>query len=98
LVEANFRTEHSVSFYAQQLCKSPKTLANVFAIYNNKTPSQLIQERILIEAKRLLTYTQQSVKQITFELGFEDVAYFSNYFKKHTALSPVEFRNTPVLK
>jgi len=98
LVEANFRTEHSVSFYAQQLCKSPKTLSNLFAIYNDKTPSQLIQERILIEAKRLLTYTTKSVKQITFELGFEDVAYFSNYFKKHTSLSPIEFRNTPVSK
>ena len=98
LVEANFRTEHSVSFYAQQLCKSPKTLSNLFAIYNDKTPSQLIQERILIEAKRLLTYTKKSVKQITFELGFEDVAYFSNYFKKHTAVSPIEFRNTPVSK
>lgn len=98
LVETHFRTEHSVSFYAQQLCKSPKTLSNLFAIYNHKTPSQLIQERILIEAKRLLTYTQKSVKQITFELGFEDVAYFSNYFKKHTSFSPVEFRNTPVLK
>ena len=94
LVETHFKEEHSVSFYAQQLFKSPKTLSNLFAIYNNKTPSQVIQERILIEAKRLLTYTQKSVKQITFELGFEDVSYFSNFFKKHTTLSPVDFRNT----
>ncbi|OQP60691.1 AraC family transcriptional regulator [Niastella vici] len=97
LVETHFKEEHSVSFYAQQLFKSPKTLANLFAIYNHKTPSQVIQERILIEAKRLLCYTKKSVKQITFELGFEDVAYFSNFFKKHTSVSPVEFRNaTPV--
>ncbi|MFL5747490.1 MAG: helix-turn-helix domain-containing protein [Niastella sp.] len=99
LVETHFREEHSVSFYAQQLFKSPKTLSNLFAIYNNKTPSQVIQERILIEAKRLLTYTSKTVKQITFELGFEDVSYFSNFFKKHTSLSPVEFRNaSPVSK
>jgi AraC-like DNA-binding protein len=99
LVETHFKEEHSVSFYAQQLFKSPKTLSNLFAIYNNKTPSQVIQERILIEAKRLLTYTSKTVKQITFELGFEDVSYFSNFFKKHTSQSPVDFRNaSPVSK
>jgi len=92
LVEANFKSEHSVNFYAQQLCKSPKTLSNLFAVYNHKSPSQVIQERVLIEAKRLLSYTDRPVKQITFELGFEDVSYFSNFFKKHTQLSPVDFR------
>ena len=96
LVEGNYRSEHSVRFYANQLCKSPKTLSNFFAIYNHKTPSQVIQERILIEAKRLLSYTGKTVKQITFELGFEDVSYFSNFFKKHTRLSPVDFRNAAI--
>lgn len=94
LVEANFRSEHSVSFYAGQLFKSPKTLSNFFAIYNHKTPSQVIQERIVIEAKRLLSYTDKTITQITFELGFEDVSYFSNFFKKHTRQSPLEFRNS----
>lgn len=96
LVEANFKSEHSVSFYAEQLCKSPKTLSNLFAVYNSKTPSQVIQERILIEAKRLLSYTDRSIKQVTFELGFEDVSYFSNFFKKHTSVSPLDFRNNGV--
>ncbi|WP_448104328.1 helix-turn-helix domain-containing protein [Pedobacter panaciterrae] len=95
LVEANFKSEHSVSFYAGQLCKSPKTLSNLFAIFNQKTPSQLIQERIIVEAKRLLYYTDKSVKHITFELGFEDMAYFSNFFKKNMGLSPSDFRNSP---
>ncbi len=94
LVEAHYRAEHSVSYYAQQLNKSPKTLSNLFAIYNHKTPLQVIQERIVIEAKRLLYYTDRSIKQITFELGFEDAAYFSNFFKRHTSLSPAEFRNS----
>lgn len=93
LVEKNYRTEHSVSFYAQELCKSPKTLSNLFAVYNHKSPSQVIQERILIEAKRLLSYTGKSVKEIAYDLGFEDVSYFSNFFKKHAGASPVEFRN-----
>lgn len=92
LVEGNFRTEHSVHYYAQQLNKSPKTLSNIFGLYNKKTPIQMIQERIVIEAKRLLFYTDRSVKQITYELGFEDAAYFSNFFKRHTGLSPLDFR------
>lgn len=95
LVEANFKTEHSVSFYAEQLCKAPKTLSNLFAIFNQKTPSQIVQDRITVEAKRLLCYTDRSIKHITFELGFEDVAYFSNFFKKQTGISPSEYRNIP---
>ncbi len=94
LVEANFKSEHSVSFYAGQLCKSPKTLSNLFAIFNQKTPSHIIQERITVEAKRLLCYTDRSIKHITYELGFEDVSYFSNFFKKNTGIPPSDFRNS----
>ena len=98
LVEANFKSEHSVSFYAKQLCKSPKTLSNLFAIYNQKTPSQIIHERIIAEARRLLLYTDKSIKQITFELGFEDVSYFSNFFKKITGMSPSDFRAASAIR
>lgn len=97
LVEANFKSEHSVSFYADQLFKSPKTISNLFAIFNQKPPSQIIQERIIVEAKRLLCYTDKSIKHITFELGFEDVSYFSNFFKKNTGLPPSDFRNSSVI-
>ena len=92
LVEANFHKEHTVNFYAQRLNKSPKTLSNLFAIYNQKTPLQMIQDRIVIEAKRLLTYTNKSTKEITHALGFEDSAYFCNFFKRHTTLTPLAFR------
>lgn len=95
LVEANFKIEHSVGFYAEQLCKAPKTLSNLFAIFNQKTPSQIIHERIMVEAKRLLRYTDRSIKDISFELGFEDVSYFSNFFKKYAHVSPSDFRNSP---
>jgi AraC-like DNA-binding protein len=94
LVEANFHTEHSVNFYAQQLNKSPKTLSNLFPQLNQKTPVQIIQNRIITEARRLLSYTDKTVKQITYELGFEDPAYFSNFFKRHTSLSPADFRKS----
>lgn len=99
LVEAHFKVEHSVSFYAELLCKSPKTLSNLFAIYKQKTPSQIIQQRIILEAKRLLLYTDRSIKHITFELGFEDVSYFSNFFKKNTNIAPSDFRSSlPLIK
>ncbi len=93
MVENNYRQQHSVAYYAQQLNKSPKTLSNLFALYNHKTPLQVIQERLIIEAKRLLYYTDKSAKEITYELGFDDAAYFSNFFKKHTSFSPTDFRN-----
>jgi len=98
LVEKHFHHEHTVAYYAGLLNKSPKTLSNIFALYNNKSPQQIIRERIIIEARRLLCYTSKSVKQITYELGFEDPAYFANFFKKYTALSPVEFRNNMELE
>jgi AraC family transcriptional activator of pobA len=93
LVEGNFHNQHSVNFYAQRLNKSPKTLSNIFAIFNQKSPIQIIQERIIIEAKRLLYYTDKSAKEITYELGFEDPAYFCNFFKRHTSYSPLAYRN-----
>jgi AraC family transcriptional activator of pobA len=93
LVEMNFKSEHSVNFYAGLMNKSPKTLSNIFSLYNDKTPQQVIQSRIIVEARRLLSYTNKSVKQITYELGFEDPAYFCNFFKRHTKQTPVEFRS-----
>jgi AraC family transcriptional activator of pobA len=94
MVENNYRKHHAVQFYADQLNRSPKTLANYFALYNHKSPLAVIQERIILEAKRLLMYTDKSAKEIAYELGYDDAAYFSNFFKKQTDSSPSEFRNT----
>lgn len=93
LVEHHYKTQHQVAFYAEKLNKSPKTLSNYFAIYGTKTPQQLIHERILMEAKRLFYYTDKSAKEIAYELGFEDAAYFSSFFKKQTGVSPTDFKN-----
>lgn len=92
LVEMHYKKEHRVKFYADQLNRSPKTLANLFAIYNHQSPLTVIQERVLLEAKRLFMYTDKTSKEIAYELGFEDVAYFSNFFKKLAAMSPSEFK------
>ncbi|GAA4305788.1 helix-turn-helix domain-containing protein [Compostibacter hankyongensis] len=94
LVEIHYKTEHQVKFYASSLNRSPKTLSNLFALYNNKSPLTVIQERIILEAKRLLIYTDKTSKEIAYELGFEDMAYFSNFFKRITSLSPLAFRKS----
>src|SRR5690606_22964667 len=81
LVEGHFRREHEVSFYAEALNKAPKTLSNVFALLKQPSPSTLIRSRILLEAKRYLHYTDKSAKEIAYELGFENPAHFSRFFK-----------------
>ncbi len=91
LVEYNFRKEHSVAFYAEKLFKSPKTLSNNFAKFE-KSPLQIIHDRIILESKRLLFYTEKTAKEIAYELGFEDASHLSRMFKKHTSFSPSEFR------
>ena len=94
LVEQYYREQHHVQFYADKLHKSPKTLANHFAIYNNKSPIAVIHERIILEAKRLLTYTDKTGKEIAYLLGFEDAAYFSKFFKRHTTFSLKDYRQS----
>lgn len=92
-VQIHFREKHQVQDYADLLFKSPKTLSNLFKKYNDKTPLQVINERLALEGKRLLNYTNKTVEEIAFELGYSDAAHFSKFFKKHAGSSPVTFRN-----
>ena len=90
-LEANFRTQHEVRFYAQALNRSPKTLTNLFSLYNYPSPSKLIQRRIILEAKRYLYYTDKSAKEVAAELGFTSAAHFSRYFKAGAGVNFSEF-------
>lgn len=92
LLENHFTTEKSVSFYAEKLSLSSKRLNQILKGKVGKTISQLLQERLLIEAKHLLFVGKNNIKEISFSLGFEDPSYFSRFFKKMTKLSPEEFR------
>jgi len=92
LIEQHFRTKHSVAEYAELLFKSPKTLSNIFAKIGSKTPLQYIHERIMLEAKRLLHYSDKSVKEIAFEVGYDNIQAFSRFFKKHEGISPSAFK------
>ncbi|GLU43354.1 helix-turn-helix domain-containing protein [Allomuricauda sp. NBRC 101325] len=97
LVDMHYKTKRKVSDYAEMLFKSPKTLSNLFSIYNQKSPQQIILERIALEAKRLMNYTDKQNQEIAFELGFNDPAHFSRFFKKMTQMTPSEYRENLVL-
>jgi AraC family transcriptional regulator, transcriptional activator of pobA len=94
LIDMEFRENHSPSHYASSLNINAKSLEKIVKNEIGKTISDLIKERIIIEAKRLLCYSSYTVKEIAFDIGFNDPAYFSRYFKKSTQLSPQEFKDS----
>ncbi len=92
LVEQNYKTLHTVTEYANRLGMSPKSITKHFKKIGTSTPSDYIKNRILLEAKRMLIYTDKSVKEIAFDLGFNDPAYFSRFFTKLIQKSPLQFK------
>lgn len=92
LVEKNYRAERSVSFYADRLYISANYL-NVLCKKNTaSSASKIIQDRILLEAKRLLKISDRTAKEIAYDLGFYDHASFSKFFKSQTGISPSDFK------
>lgn len=91
-LENDFTQKRNVSFYTQKIGLTEKRLNQATKKILGKTPKEVIDDRIMLEAKRLLVNTPDSVKEIGFLLGFEEPTYFIQYFKKHTSATPVEFR------
>lgn len=92
LVEKHFKEMHSVVDYASLLNKAPKTLSNLFKKVGNKPPLQFIQSRLLLEAHRLLKYTDLTISDIGYKLGFNDIQSFSRFFKNQEGVSPNDYR------
>lgn len=92
LLEQHYTSERSVIFYAQELQLSTEALSRKCRAILTKTPTQLIQDRVIIEAKRLLHLTYLSIKEIAATLHFDDEYYFSRYFKRAVGVSPKHFR------
>jgi AraC-like DNA-binding protein len=93
LLECNFRSQHEVQFYAAALNRSPKTLTNIFALCHFASPSKLIQQRLIREARRYLYYTGKSAKEIAADLGFASAAHFSRFFKMNSGLTLSAFKD-----
>jgi AraC family transcriptional activator of pobA len=93
-IEEHYKRKHSASDYAGMLNISAKALAKLAKTHFNKTITDLIAERIVIEAKRELYLTNKPIKEIAFELGYMDEYYFSRFFKTNADVSPQLYRET----
>jgi len=94
LVEHNVFKHTKVSFYVKKLGVSTKTLNKITDTIINKSAKKFIDEICTRQIKRLLINTDLSIKEIAFEAGFKEITNFHNYFKRHTNLTPKEFRQT----
>lgn len=92
LVEIHYRSKHLVADYAELLGIAPKTLTHKFKKFELPAPNDVLKERILLEAKRLLIHTSLSAKEIAYDLGYEDPAYFNRLFSKKIGDAPNLFR------
>ena len=92
LVELNYKQRHSVSDYADLLNITPKALTKRVSKYSKTTPNDVIKDRIILEAKRLLAHSEMHVKEISYALGYDDPAYFNRLFTKIAEVAPAEFR------
>lgn len=92
LVDANYKQKHNVADYADLLMIAPKTLTHRFKRLNLPQPNEIIKNRIILEAKRLLVHTDKTGKEIAYALGYDDPAYFSRLFFIKTGEPPSGFR------
>ncbi|WP_410586650.1 helix-turn-helix domain-containing protein [Amycolatopsis sp. lyj-23] len=92
-LEKEFRTRHQVAAYAARLGYSTRTLNRLARDNTGLSAKQLIDERIVLEAKRLLAHGPDPVARIAAELGFEDASNFSKYFHHRTGTTPAAFRD-----
>ncbi|WP_242928937.1 AraC family transcriptional regulator [Pontibacter vulgaris] len=94
LIDAHYKEHLPVSYYAQQLNVSAKQLNEICKRAIGQTTTELIQNRIILEAQRLLAYADLTVTQVAAELGYFDATYFFRFFKKKVGQTPEQFKNS----
>ncbi|MBM7420841.1 MULTISPECIES: AraC family transcriptional regulator [Chryseobacterium] len=91
LLEESFTSQKSISYYASQLNISAKHLNRITQTVMQKTASEIITERVILEAKRMLIYLDEGLVEIAFRLGYEEYSYFARMFRKNTGITPSQF-------
>jgi len=92
LLNYNITKQSSIKFYATELNVTPNHLNKSVKATLGRSASSLIDETLILEAKILMQKSNMAVSEVAFEIGFEDVSYFGRFFKKHTSLTPKEYR------
>ena len=92
LLEENHSQTHAVADYAQMLNIAPRQLSDITRQLVGRTAKHLIEDRLILEARRLLTFTNLSVKEIAHRLGYKDPSHFSKIFKKNTHTTPQDYK------
>jgi AraC family transcriptional regulator, transcriptional activator of pobA len=95
LIEAHYIRHKDVQFYAAAMHTHPNNLNHIVKKVTGRTAKQTITDRLILEAKYLLVSTTRSVKEIAYDLGFEDPNYFISFFKKNQQRTPSRFREQP---
>jgi AraC family transcriptional activator of pobA len=91
-VEANLRAGWELSRYAKSLGVTPTRLRDACLEVTGRPPTHIVHERLILEAKRSLKYTNMTIAETAYDLGFSDPAYFSRFFSERVGVSPAEFR------
>ncbi len=97
LLEIDFKTQKQVAYYAKKIVIAEKRLNQATTKTLGKSPKEIINDRILLEAKRVLAHTNDSIKKIAYHLGFEEPTNFIKFFKKYSSVTPTEFREQNAL-
>lgn len=93
LVHEHCTEQREVAFYADRLCISTRYLSTIIRSVSHSTAKEFIDRSVVLEIKMLLGSTELSVQEIAYRLHFPDQSYLGRFFKKHTGVSPTEFRN-----
>ncbi|MGE8430921.1 MAG: helix-turn-helix domain-containing protein [Sphingobacterium sp.] len=94
LVEQHYKMEKRVAFYAEQLCITPNYLGTICRKQYRVSPLEVIYQKIISEAKKLLSRSTYTIKEISFELGFRSFSHFTYFFRRYTGVTPGAFRST----
>ncbi|WP_419867950.1 AraC family transcriptional regulator [Chryseobacterium sp. CT-SW4] len=97
MIAQSFRKETKVKSYANELFISERKLQKAVMSILGKSPKELINEQVILESKRLLVHETMSIKEISYDLGFDEPSNFTKFFKKQTGISPTQFKEEKMI-